>query len=128
MVVHFLETTKKVLEPPIGHMELQKHCVLTSNRTPDLALEGSRYTLLCEAPEPYRLAGNISDSIDVVIAYWESDLNWIYYDVIGQSPNQMNVQITVLSKCNEEASITLFTKDPPVVSLDTIQVPNVGGC
>ena len=51
MVVYLLETTKKVLEPPIGHIELQKHCVLTSNGTPDLASEVSRYTLLCEAPD-----------------------------------------------------------------------------
>jgi hypothetical protein len=91
--------------------------------------EASRYSLLCEETfEPIRLADNLLDSVDVVIAYCKSDLNWIYNDVIGQIPNRMNVRITVLSKCNEEAGIPLFTNDPRVAALEIIPIPNVGGC
>jgi hypothetical protein len=132
MVLHFIETTKKMLAPPIRHRELQTHCTLTSNITPDLSLlfqgEASRYSIRCEQATVTELHRFAPDSVDIVVAYCKSDLNWIYDDLIGQIPNQMNVRITVLSKCGEEAHIPLFTNHPLVVSLNTIQVPNVGGC
>jgi hypothetical protein len=111
---------------------LQKHCTLTPNITPDLLLlfqgEASRYSMLCkETSEPYP-SHELLDSVDVVNAYCKSDLNWIYHNVIGKIPDQMNVRITVLSKCNEEARIPLFTKDRRVASLNIIKLPNVGGC
>eukprot|EP00558_Chaetoceros_sp_UNC1202_P006270 CAMPEP_0197240922 /NCGR_PEP_ID=MMETSP1429-20130617/7100_1 /TAXON_ID=49237 /ORGANISM="Chaetoceros sp., Strain UNC1202" /LENGTH=428 /DNA_ID=CAMNT_0042700665 /DNA_START=86 /DNA_END=1372 /DNA_ORIENTATION=+ len=69
-------------------------------------------------------------TIEVVVAYCAADIQWMYDDLLGKLPNQVDatVKMTIVSKCGNEAELPKFIEDHRVKQVDILTLPNVGGC
>lgn len=83
-------------------------------------------------------------TVEVVIAYCQEDLNWIYKDVIDViSPPRavdnhhhhyhhnhgIKIRLTIMSKCGKESLLPDFVaQDSRIDKMSLVVLPNVGGC
>ena len=65
--------------------------------------------------------------IEICVAYCHEDLKWIREAVANEFPQQVEINLTIMSKCNNEADIVDFGVVRNV-KVEVIKLPNKGGC
>ena len=65
--------------------------------------------------------------IEICVAYCHADLHWIREAMAKEFPKQVAINLTIMSKCNNEADIPDFG-GLSNVKVEVIQLPNKGGC
>lgn len=78
-------------------------------------------------PPPAPLAIAKVQRIEICVAYCHADLRWIREAVANEFPQQVEINLTIMSKCNNEADIVDFG-GLGNVKVEVIQLPNKGGC
>jgi len=67
-------------------------------------------------------------TIELVIAYCKADLTWMYQQVLDAYHPEVELKMTILSKCGKEVDIPNFIEDHRVSDVSIIPIENVGGC
>ncbi len=71
------------------------------------------------------------DTVEIVVAYCNSDLSWINR-AIEEIPRNLKLKMTILSKCRKDNNITMLslngTASTRFQTIDIIPLTNVGGC
>ena len=65
--------------------------------------------------------------IKICVAYCHADLQWIREAMANEFPKQVAINLTIMSKCNNEADIPDFGGLSNVM-VEVTQLPNKGGC
>ena len=76
-------------------------------------------------PGPLTIAK--AQRIEICVAYCHADLRWLREAVANEFPQQVEINLTIMSKCNNEADIVDFG-GLGNVKVEVIQLPNKGGC
>lgn len=83
-------------------------------------------------------------TVEIVVAYCQEDLNWIYKDVIdvisprlstvdaadiSENHGVKKIRLTIMSKCGKESLVPDFAaQDSRIDKMSIVLLPNVGGC
>ena len=78
-------------------------------------------------PPPAPLTIAKVQRIEICVAYCHADLRWLRDAVANEFPQQVEINLTIMSKCNNEADIVDFG-GLGNVKVEVIQLPNKGGC
>jgi hypothetical protein len=65
--------------------------------------------------------------IEICVAYCQADLKWIREAIANEFPRQVEINLSIMSKCNNEADIVDFG-GLSNVKVEVIKLPNRGGC
>ena len=67
-------------------------------------------------------------SVELVVAYCKENLSWMYHQVLDTLPSQVELKMTILSKCGKENELPNFSADHRVSEVNVMPIDNVGGC
>ena len=65
--------------------------------------------------------------IEICVAYCHTDLEWIREAIANDFPQEVEIRVTIMSKCRNEADIVDFG-GLSNVKVEVIKLPNKGGC